>query len=78
MDLGYTGLPAASFLGTKGYNITNVDVSVSVVDTRNKENIRTVSPNLEVLLKSTVNSDKLTANTVAVATGFFCCRSHTL
>ena len=33
MDLGYIGLPTASLLGTKGYQVHGVDVSEHVVTT---------------------------------------------
>lgn len=71
MGLGYIGLPTASFLGTKGYTVTGVDVSQKVVDTINEGNIHIVEPDLDVLVKSAVNSGKLTASLEPVAADVF-------
>ena len=62
MGLGYIGLPTASFLGTKGYNVTGVDVSPRVVDTINQGKIHIVEPDLDVLVRSAVNSGNLRAS----------------
>ncbi len=62
MGLGYIGLPTASLLGTKGYEVVGVDVSREVVDTINAGEIHIVEPGLDILLKSAVNSGHLRAS----------------
>lgn len=62
IGLGYIGLPTASFLATKGYQVTGVDVSPNVVDTINQGNIHIVEPDLDILVKSAVNSGNLKAS----------------
>jgi len=62
VGLGYIGLPTASMLGTKGYDVTGVDVSPKVVETINKGEIHIVEPDLDLLVKSAVNAGKLKAS----------------
>jgi UDP-N-acetyl-D-mannosaminuronic acid dehydrogenase len=66
IGLGYIGLPTASMLGTKGYNVIGVDVSPKVVETINKGEIHIVEPDLDLLVKSAVNAGKLKASLVPV------------
>jgi UDP-N-acetyl-D-mannosaminuronic acid dehydrogenase len=61
IGLGYIGLPTASLLGTKGYDVFGVDTSEHVVNTINKGNIHIVEPDLDILVKSAVQSGKLKA-----------------
>ncbi len=61
IGLGYIGLPTASLLGTKGYNVFGVDTSEHVVNTINKGNIHIVEPDLDILVKSAVQAGKLKA-----------------
>ncbi|PCI14580.1 MAG: UDP-N-acetyl-D-mannosamine dehydrogenase [Thiotrichales bacterium] len=61
MGLGYIGLPTASLLGTKGYNVHGVDISQKTVDTINEGNIHIVEPDLDILVKSAVGAGKLKA-----------------
>lgn len=61
VGLGYIGLPTASFLGTKGYDVCGVDVSADVVDTINRGDIHILEPDLDVLVKSAVGSGRLRA-----------------
>jgi len=63
VGLGYIGLPTASLLGTKGFDVLGVDVSQHVVDTINDGNIHIVEPDLDILVKSSVNAGKLKAST---------------
>ncbi|MFT5548681.1 MAG: UDP-N-acetyl-D-mannosaminuronic acid dehydrogenase, partial [Candidatus Azotimanducaceae bacterium] len=69
--LGYIGLPTASLLATKGYAVTGVDVSQKVVDTINRGEIHIVEPDLDILVKSAVNSGNLTASLEPVAADVF-------
>ena len=62
IGLGYIGLPTASLLGTKGYSVHGVDTSKHVVDTISKGNIHIVEPDLDILVKSAVQSGKLSAS----------------
>jgi UDP-N-acetyl-D-mannosaminuronic acid dehydrogenase len=54
-------LPTASLLGTKGYSVHGVDVSPKVVETINRGGIHIVEPDLDILVKSAVQSGNLTA-----------------
>lgn len=62
IGLGYIGLPTASLLGTKGYEVLGVDVSEKVVNTINQGKIHIVEPDLDLLVKSAVNSGNLRAS----------------
>ena len=62
IGLGYIGLPTASLLGTKGYQVHGVDVSAKVVETINKGGIHIVEPDLDILVKSAVQSGNLVAS----------------
>ena len=62
VGLGYIGLPTASLLGTKGFNVVGVDVSPEVVNTINQGKIHIVEPDLDILVKSAVQSGNLTAS----------------
>ena len=61
IGLGYIGLPTASLLGTKGYRVTGVDTSSHVVETINDGNVHIVEPDLDILVKSAVQSGHLRA-----------------
>ena len=62
MGLGYIGLPTAALLASKGYKIHGVDVVQSVVDTINQGKIHIVEPELEELVKKSVESGNLKAD----------------
>jgi UDP-N-acetyl-D-mannosaminuronic acid dehydrogenase len=61
VGLGYIGLPTASFLGTKGYRVVGVDLEPRVVETINRGEIHIVEPDLDILVKSAVQSGNLRA-----------------
>lgn len=61
IGLGYIGLPTASLLGTKGYQVYGVDTSAHVVDTINQGKIHIVEPDLDILVKSAVQVGNLSA-----------------
>lgn len=61
IGLGYIGLPTASLLGTKGYEVFGVDTSAHVVDTINQGKIHIVEPDLDILVKSAVQAGNLKA-----------------
>jgi UDP-N-acetyl-D-mannosaminuronic acid dehydrogenase len=62
LGLGYIGLPTASLLATKGLKVTGVDVNPRVVARINEGRIHIHEPDLEVLVRSAVNSGNLTAS----------------
>jgi len=63
IGLGYIGLPTASFLGTKGYQVLGVDVNTQVVEHINRGQIHIVEPDLDILVKSAVQAGNLKAAT---------------
>ena len=71
MGLGYIGLPTASLLATKGFEVVGVDVSQKVVDTINKGEIHIVEPDLDILVKSAVHSGNLSASLEPVEADVF-------
>ncbi|WP_306547311.1 UDP-N-acetyl-D-mannosamine dehydrogenase [Desulfobulbus sp.] len=62
MGLGYIGLPTASMLATKGHQVLGVDVNESAVNTINSGRIHIVEPDLDILVRSAVNSGNLNAS----------------
>lgn len=64
MGLGYIGLPTASMLATKGHQVLGVDISENVVNTINSGNIHIVEPDLDILVRSAVNSGNLKASLI--------------
>ena len=62
MGLGYIGLPTASMLATKGHQVLGVDVNAQAVDIINSGRIHIVEPDLDILVKSAVNSGNLKAS----------------
>ena len=60
--LGYIGLPTASLLASKGYDVHGVDVVQSTVDTINRGEIHIVEPELDIFVKKAVTSGKLKAS----------------
>ena len=62
VGLGYIGLPTASLLATKGHRVFGVDVKASVVETINAGRIHIVEPDLDALVRTAVESGRLTAS----------------
>lgn len=62
MGLGYIGLPTASMLATKGHSVLGVDVNPVAVNTINSGRIHIVEPDLDILVRSAVNSGNLRAS----------------
>ena len=71
IGLGYIGLPTASLLATKGYQVVGVDVSEHVVNTINQGKVHIVEPDLDILVKSAVHSGNLKASTTPVEADIF-------
>lgn len=61
MGLGYIGLPTASMLATKGNQVIGVDINPIAVETINRGDIHIVEPDLDLLVRSAVNSGNLRA-----------------
>jgi len=62
LGLGYIGLPTASIFATKGYKVSGIDISPSVVDTINSGKIHIKEPDLDVLVRAAVQSGNLKAS----------------
>lgn len=62
VGLGYIGLPTASLLCSRGYQVRGVDLSEHVVDTINGGNIHIVEPDLDVMVRSAVTAGQLSAS----------------
>jgi UDP-N-acetyl-D-mannosaminuronic acid dehydrogenase len=61
VGLGYIGLPTASLLATKGFQVHGVDVNKRIVDNLNQGRVLIHEPSLDVMVKSAVNSGNLVA-----------------
>lgn len=61
VGLGYIGLPTASILASKGYQVSGVDVREDVVETINRGEIHIEEPDLDVLVKAVVANNRLKA-----------------
>ena len=59
VGLGYIGLPTASFLATRKSRVYGVDVNPKVVEKLSRGEIHIYEPDLDVLVKSAVNSGAL-------------------
>ncbi len=64
IGLGYIGLPTASLLATKGYQVVGIDIDEDAVNTINNGGVHIVEPELDILVKSAVNSGNLKASLV--------------
>ena len=74
LGLGYIGLPTASILANKGYQVHGVDPNRKAVQTINRGGIHIVEPDLDILVRSAVNSGNLKASTKpARADAFLIC-----
>lgn len=71
VGLGYIGLPTASLLANKGYDVYGVDVVQRTVDIINRGEIHIVEPELDTFVKVAVNSKKLKAGTKPVEADVF-------
>jgi UDP-N-acetyl-D-mannosaminuronic acid dehydrogenase len=62
VGLGYTGLPTAAILASRGYDVHGVDVSPSVIETINSGRAHIVEPELDILVRAAVQTGKLQAH----------------
>ncbi|MBI1362740.1 MAG: UDP-N-acetyl-D-mannosamine dehydrogenase [Proteobacteria bacterium] len=63
IGMGYIGLPTATLLASKGYQVAGMDVNPKVVDIINQGKIHIVEPDLDVAVHKAVESGKLKAFT---------------
>lgn len=61
IGLGYIGLPTASLLATKGYDVIGTDINNNVIETINKGEVHIVEPELNAFVSIAVSSGKLKA-----------------
>lgn len=71
IGLGYVGLPTASLLANRGFKVHGVDVNTQVVETINRGEIHIHEPDLDVLVKSAVNSGNLKASLTPASADVF-------
>ena len=71
MGMGYIGLPTAALLANKGYQVHGVDINQHIVDTINKGEIHIVEPELDVFVRSAVQSESLMANIKPIKADIF-------
>ncbi|MEM8946994.1 MAG: NAD(P)-binding domain-containing protein, partial [Planctomycetota bacterium] len=62
VGLGYIGLPTASVLADRGYQVHGVDVSENIVDCINRGEIHIHEPHLSELVQRVVDCGDLTAS----------------
>jgi len=63
IGLGYIGLPTAAIIASRGVDVIGVDVSQNAVDTINQGQIHIVEPDLDIVVRSAVQTGKLKATT---------------
>ena len=71
LGLGYVGLPVATILAGRGFDVVGVDVDETAVDLVNQGRIHIVEPDLDMLVKAAVASGKLRATTTTEPAGIF-------
>jgi UDP-N-acetyl-D-mannosaminuronic acid dehydrogenase len=71
VGLGYIGLPVASMLASRGHNVVGYDVNSKAVDSVNKGQAHFFEPDLDMLLKAAVNTERLKASTMPVEADYY-------
>jgi UDP-N-acetyl-D-mannosaminuronic acid dehydrogenase len=66
IGLGYIGLPTSALIASKGTPVYGVDINKDVVDTINKGEIHIVEPDLQQIVKESVENGTLKAGTKAI------------
>ena len=64
IGLGYIGLPTAATFASRGLKVVGVDVNQKAVDTINRGEIHIIEPDLDIVVRSVVQSGNLRATTV--------------
>lgn len=62
VGLGYTGLPTAAILASRGHNVHGVDISEQAIETINSGRAHIVEPDLDMLVTAAVGAGKLRAH----------------
>ncbi|AIY64594.1 UDP-N-acetyl-D-mannosamine dehydrogenase [Pseudoalteromonas piratica] len=65
VGLGYIGLPTAAVIASRGLKVIGLDVSEHAVKTINEGNVHIVEPDLDIVVRSVVNSGNLKATLTA-------------
>lgn len=71
VGLGYIGLPTASLLATKGFQVYGVDVNESAVEMINSGKVHIYEPDLDIMVKAAVQSGNLKAGIVPETSDIF-------
>ena len=71
MGLGYIGLPTATVLALRGFDVHGVDVSQHVVDTLKQGKIHIVEPDLDVSVAAAIKSGGLQVSTKPMSADVF-------
>jgi UDP-N-acetyl-D-mannosaminuronic acid dehydrogenase len=71
MGLGYIGLPTAALIASKDIKVHGVDVNQDIVDTINMGNVHIIEPDLEGLVKYSVENKLFSANLEPIKADIF-------
>ena len=71
IGLGYIGLPTAAIMASRGIEVVGVDINQQAVDTINQGKIHIVEPDLDIVVRSAVQTGQLRATTVPEAADAF-------
>jgi UDP-N-acetyl-D-mannosaminuronic acid dehydrogenase len=71
VGLGYIGLPTATVLAARGYNVIGVDVNPRTIETINSGRAHVVEPDLDILVKAAVQTGRLRAQLTPVPADIF-------
>jgi len=71
IGLGYIGLPTAAIMASRGLKVIGVDVNQQTVDTINQGKIHIVEPDLDIVVRSVVQTGQLKATTIPEAADAF-------
>ena len=71
VGLGYIGLPTASLLATKGFQVYGIDVNESAVEMINSGKVHIYEPDLDIMVKAAVQSGNLKAGIVPETSDIF-------
>jgi len=63
IGLGYIGLPTAALIASRGVNVIGVEVNQEAVDIINQGKVHIVEPDLDIVVKSVVQTGNLKATT---------------
>lgn len=64
IGLGYIGLPTAAIMASRGIKVIGVDINQQTVDTINQGKIHIVEPDLDIVVRSVVQTGQLKATTI--------------